>query len=263
MLFFEIPKNPPPSPPPPNTPGGKRVSVNGSLSTRTDSVLKDKQKIGRVNSKGCISVTTVLLFIVMIGTITFSAQNVNSLNMSHAGKDLQRIKLYTIAKLKSDFIFLSDVRLTNKAGKSALQDVKNTFLINPYEKYNFEYNSSKNSRGVAILIKRSLNFSEIARIADTGENFLLLLLEDSTGNKLIIGSIYGPNNYDPEFFERLERGLRILGNHPTVLGGDFNCTVSVDPINLNIDCQGMNSLPNSRHSQLLENLCTDLNLMDP
>jgi len=155
--------------------------------------------------------------------ITFATINVNSLNMSSTGQHYQTAKIYAIAKIGTDIIFCSDIRLTNRAGVSAIQDVRNTFLVNPYTQYKLEYNSTRNKRGVGILIKNNLNLSEIARYTDQDENILLLLLQDPTGNKLIVGSIYGPNSYDPDFFTNLSSGLNRLdqgtGNTPIILGG--------------------------------------------
>jgi hypothetical protein len=77
---------------------------------------------------------------------TISCLNCNSLNMSNSAKWNQCIKIYGIAKLKSDIIFLSDVRISNKNLVSASDDISKMFLNNPYEKYNVYFNSSKNKR---------------------------------------------------------------------------------------------------------------------
>jgi exonuclease III len=77
--------------------------------------------------------------------------------MSNSAKWNQTLKICGITKLKSDVIFLSDIRISNKNLISSADDIKNFFLNNPYEKYNFFFNSTKNKRGVGILIKNSLN----------------------------------------------------------------------------------------------------------
>ncbi len=195
--------------------------------------------------------------------LNFSAINCNSLNMSASTKKIQKLKLYGITKLKSDIIFLSDVRMSNKNLISGITEVRTTFKINPYCSYNIQYNSSKNKRGVAILINTALHLSEIQRICDRDENFILLLLENAEGERLIIGSVYGPNEHDPNFFVNLKNSLRALGDYPIVLGGDWNCTYSTDPINTNIDCHQMINVPNERNSVMLHNLCDELKLFDP
>ena len=64
-------------------------------------------------------VSYILIFTTIVPTmtnvavpeLTFSSINCNSLNMSSAGKHNQTVKLYGVAKLKTDIIFMSDIRL--------------------------------------------------------------------------------------------------------------------------------------------------------
>ena len=104
------------------------------------------------------------------------------------------------------------------------------------------HNSSMNKRGTAILIKSDIPFLELRRTADPEENYLLLQAEIK-GNTILIGSIYGPNDYNPNFFTNLERDLVALGDYPVILGGDWNCTVSTEVSEHNIDCLNMNNPP--------------------
>jgi hypothetical protein len=57
--------------------------------------------------------------------------------MSNSAKWNQTLKICGITKLKSDVIFLSDIRISNKNLISASEDLKRQFLNNPYEKYEF------------------------------------------------------------------------------------------------------------------------------
>jgi exonuclease III len=128
--------------------------------------------------------------------ITISSVNCNSLNMSSTASNLHIQKIYGIVKLKSDVIFLSKIRLCNKAGIADLKNLSNTLLINPYCSYKMIHNSSKNSRGVAILYKNNLNFQIVQEERDEDDNFLLakVVIHEQT---VILGAIYGPNNPDP------------------------------------------------------------------
>ena len=119
-----------------------------------------------------------------------------------------------------------------------------------------------NKRGVGLLIANDIAFSVSDREEDPEENFLLLKL-NIKGRLAILGSIYGPNDQNPGFFDRLKNSLRRLGNLPVLLGGDWNCTFATDPIETNIDCLNMQRLPNSRHSEILRDLCAEFNLTDP
>ena len=97
---------------------------------------------------------------------------------------------------------------------------------------------------------------------DIEENYLLLMA-DIKGTRLILGSIYGPNETSRDFFVKLERDILNLGNFPVIIGVDWNCTVSRDHIVDNVDCLNMQNLPNSRHSGYLYDMCNALSLMDP
>jgi hypothetical protein len=97
---------------------------------------------------------------------------------------------------------------------------------------------------------------------DPEDNFLALRV--SSGDKeIIIGSVYGPNKHCPAFFDNLYASISRLGNLPTIIGGDWNCTFSALPIPDNPDIINMRSLPNKRHTDLLIELCIKLELTDP
>ena len=131
--------------------------------------------------------------------LSITSINCNSLNMSVTSKNNQTKKIYGITKLKSDIIFLSDIRLCNKNLMSASNGCSKIFRINPYSSYKLLFQSYRNKRGVGILIKNSLIFSELARESDPEDNFLLLRVTIQ-GTTMIVGSIYGPNDPNPDFF---------------------------------------------------------------
>ena len=194
--------------------------------------------------------------------LSISCINCNSLNMSVSSKHNQIRKIYGITKLKTDIILLSDIRLCNRNLVSASNDCSKTFRTNPYGSYKFLFQSFRNKRGVGILIINDISFLEEAREADPEDNFLLLRASIK-GSKMILGAVYGPNDYNPQFFFYLKNAIDRLGNWPILIGGDRNCTFSADPIINNIDCLNMADPPNIRHSRLLLVLCTDLGLTDP
>jgi exonuclease III len=123
--------------------------------------------------------------------------------MSNAGKWNQTLKICGITKIKTDIIFLSDVRVSNKSLVSSLDELKSSFLSNPYEKYKLFINSSKNKRGVGILIKNSIPVDISEQYGSEDENLLLLRLRIK-GTEMILISIYGPNSNNPEFFNNLK-----------------------------------------------------------
>ena len=194
--------------------------------------------------------------------LSFSTINCNSLNMSQCTSLIQKLKIYGICKLRTDFIFLSDIRMVCKNKTSMVSTVKDIFKMNPYKSYNFFYNSKKNSRGVGILIKNSLDFTASEVRSDDNDNWLLIK-GNMSGKCFILGVVYGPNDHDRNFFVSLSENIRLMGKFPTILGGDWNCTVSRGDRNNNIDILNMAAPPNKRHSEYLWSLCNDCDLIEP
>ena len=150
--------------------------------------------------------------------LSFAAINCNSLNMSQCTKSIQKVKLYGISKLKTDFIFLSDIRMISKNKTSAISNVRDIFKVNPYKSYTLHFNSKKNSRGVGILVSNNINFLVEEERRDEDDNWILIRGQ-MAGKTLVIGAVYGPNDHDPSFFRSLKDNLRQLGDFPVLLGG--------------------------------------------
>jgi exonuclease III len=140
-------------------------------------------------------------------------------------------------------------------------DLVRIFQNNVYGSFTVILNSTKNKRGVAILINNNLPFSEEETVRDVDENIVLSRLRIN-GKSFIIGSVYGPNKHDQNFFNTLGNLITGLGNHPVIVGGDWNLTPSNLPVDLNPDCCDMGSLPNHRHTEYFNTLCTNLNLVE-
>jgi hypothetical protein len=134
--------------------------------------------------------------------ISIASINCNSLNMSSLGSANHLLKIHGITSLRSDIVLLSDIRLCNTAGVSNSSELKNSFRTNPYESYNFLSNSRKNSWGVGVLLKTSLNFAVEDEYRDADDNILGLRL-NIDGKTFAICAIYGPNQVQPAFFANL------------------------------------------------------------
>jgi hypothetical protein len=92
--------------------------------------------------------------------LTFASINANSLNVASANKPVQIKKLHGILKLKTDIIFISDIRLSTR-NPNGSSDILRIFLNNPFKSYTAILNSTMNKRGVAILINNDLDFLEL------------------------------------------------------------------------------------------------------
>jgi hypothetical protein len=74
---------------------------------------------------------------------------------------------------------------------------------------------------------------------------------------------HGPNNNDNSFFLDLDSELQRDPQIPSIIGGDWNMTVSLMEGPLNIDILNMNNPPSLIRSRSLFNLCANHNLSDP
>jgi len=158
---------------------------------------------------------------------------------------------------------MCDLRMCNKSGLTDAKFAHDTFATNPYCSYNFFAHSTTNSRGVGILIKKSLNFVCLETKRDEEDNNFILIRARISNITVIIGSIYGPNKKDDNFFRRLHNALSGLGNHPTIIGGDWNATYSCLNVQNNPDVLFMQDVPNMHHSKKIRELCREFNLTDP
>lgn len=192
--------------------------------------------------------------------LTFEAQNMLSLNIST--KSLKTdAKLKLVTKNKADIIFLSDTRLNTDSNRYGIVDIQKKISFLGYCSY---FNSPGPSRGVGILLKKSLEHSVLTEATCGQGNFLLIKIRLPVHDEdIVIGSIYVPNDNNLNFFDILQQKLESLGTKNIVLGGDWNLTFDVSPVKQNIDCLKMQDLPSKPRSERLRNLCRVLKLHDP
>jgi exonuclease III len=140
--------------------------------------------------------------------------------------------------------------------------IENMFLTNSSKQTDFLYNSSKNSRGVGVLIDHSIQYSVNKILKDPDENIIVLHITIDKCN-LILAGIYGPNSNSKDFFSNLRTYLDEFKGTPMILGGDWNTTYSTGSIRQNIDIYSMSSPPSTLRSGWLHELCMELDLLDP
>ena len=129
-------------------------------------------------------------------------------------------------------------------------------------KYKFHQNSSLNRRGVAILVRNELDFVITDTVQDQDEN-VIFIAGTHSGTKLILGSVYGPNDNNKNFFEFIEATLARFSDHRVCLGGDWNTTVSSAPVDANPDVFNMRSIPSLERTNWLATLMENCRLIDP
>ncbi len=175
--------------------------------------------------------------------------------------DITTQKILSICGLKTDIVFLSDLRLNSEKQKSAVHDLEKKIFFNGYK---ILHNSRSSSRGVGILIKKNI-WEKITILTreDSDDCNLLLLHVQFNNNNLVLGAIYGPNrDNELQFYDNLKN---ILKNYPEkkVIGGDWNATFDQSPVELNLDVLNMRNIPSSIRSRKIHDLCNECNLLEP
>lgn len=116
---------------------------------------------------------------------------------------------------------------------------------------------SSNSRGVAILLNNTFEFSLIKTIADPEGRFILikLLINDQP---VVVANVYGPNDDDPTFFDLIQTKLGEFENSSIIVGGDFNVVQDYTKDTLNLI-----NRQNPKAHESINNLKNELDLYDP
>jgi exonuclease III len=116
---------------------------------------------------------------------------------------------------------------------------------------------------VGILIRSDIFKKELERIDDNNNNNFLLLKVELNSGVWVLGSIYGPNDNDINFFTDLEAGLEKLNNPNMVIGGDWNATWDSRPVNQNYNVINMATIPSKYRSDKIAKIAEKLGLTDP
>lgn len=142
-----------------------------------------------------------------------------------------------------------------------LQDIHVKDKLIPYVKAEWgleahfsSYNG--NSRGVAILFNKNFEFKVNKVIKDHIGNYIILDVSVE-GVKITLVNIYGPNQDDPKFFEKVQEKINKLDNDSIIICGDWNLVL--DP---KIDTENYRNINNPKARQFVLNMKDDLELID-
>jgi len=176
--------------------------------------------------------------------LTFATQNCNSLNLTTNVKNFE-LKIAAIKGLNTDIIFLCDTRMVSNKGVNSINRVKQAFRDFKGKKYKVYANSTKNSRGVAILISFEKDIEVTDTCTDPEENYIFLRV-NYNGQKLLLGSIYGHNSTSRDFYRRITRIISKNQDRKLIMGGDWNTVWDRNPVATNIDTFQMANIPNQK-----------------
>jgi exonuclease III len=191
--------------------------------------------------------------------ITVSAINVNSMNVSTMLNRNARtyLKIEGITGKKTDIILISDIRAGGKG-----DDLKKLMGLTRNGSYKLYLNSTMESRGVGIAIKRNIGHEIKTRYDGRGDENVILLDIILKGQRLTVGVVYGPNGNDVGFYRDIENKIRRWDN-VCILGGDFN-TILCDRIdNENLDREGRGRIPNRQNSRIINEWIENGLFLDP
>ena len=155
-----------------------------------------------------------------------SASKLTIINVNPTGLgNMQKLTglLLHLESWHPDVICLSDTRFNEDSEKKVMN------LIN-FDCFFNSFNSQ--SRGVAILIKKSTPISVIGTDKDNDGNFIALkCLYES--KEFIISCVYGPNRDEPIFFDTIFEKLSESNTPHQIICGDFNVTIDHTLDNMN------------------------------
>ena len=117
---------------------------------------------------------------------------------------------------------------------------------------------SSNSRGVAILIKKGVDYDPYSKIIDPLGWYIILKAEIKDKIYVLI-NIYAPNKDKDRFFADLLARLKNenLDEENIIVGGDFNC-----PLNTILDKKGSILTPRKTVVSITNSIQGDLDLID-
>ncbi|XDV28526.1 hypothetical protein PO909_031812 [Leuciscus waleckii] len=170
-----------------------------------------------------------------------------SLNVKGINHVIKRQKILSfLKKERCQIAFLQETHLS---------DLEHIKLRRSWVGQVFYSSYNSKSRGVAILLHRSLPFTLDKTISDK-EGRYVLLSGYLYGEHVVFGCIYAPTIYEASFIPQLISDLATFSSPYLLLGGDFNCTS--DP---NIDVSPPQST-RSKKSIKTGEFCKDLDLYD-
>ena len=133
-------------------------------------------------------------------------------------------------------------------------------ILKVKEEWEFKcFNStfSTKSRGTSILINNTFEFTIGQTKVDPGGNYVLVEIKLSNDFVFIVGSIYGPNEDSPKFYQNLEQNIDALGNPNIIIAGDWNSTRD-----FSLDNNNYKGLNNPKSTNAISEMMKKHNLID-
>lgn len=148
--------------------------------------------------------------------IKLATFNVNGINIPTKCRTI----FSSLRELNLDFYCLQETHSTNNGLPLWQREWGGKF---------YSSNGRQNSRGVAVLVRRTLPHRIIKQTTDA-EGRILLLDVEVQDTIYTVGSLYAPTQDKPHeqisFMDNLESLLDSMTSHNILLGGDWNCLLN-------------------------------------
>ena len=83
---------------------------------------------------------------------------------------------------------------------------------------------NSNSRGTSILINNTFEYSLGNIIKGEKGNYVIMEIMLPNANNIVIGTVYGPNTDNENFYAELDNAISSFNNPVIIFGGDWNST---------------------------------------
>ena len=164
-----------------------------------------------------------------------------------ADRKKRRDVLNYIRGKNPDIVMLQDIHLDEKSSKWFILEWGFEGVVAP---------GTSRARGVAILFNNSFEYklNEIRRCPNG--NYILIDIV-MLNQCITVGTIYGPNEDDPNFYRHLFHEIGDIGNEEIIIGGDWNLV-----LNHNIDYHNYRNINNPRARKVVSGEIRSFDLVD-
>ena len=174
--------------------------------------------------------------------------SIGSLNCRGIASDrIKRRGIFNTMREKHDICILLETHSTKEIERYWLSEWG-------YKGWFASYKS--NSRGVAILVQNTFDFEYHDSIHDTEGRFCILDVSIRK-TRFTIVAVYGPNQDEPNFFQKLQEHIESIDNDNIIAVGDWNVV-----LDFNKDAKNYINRNNTRANKQIIEMIRELDLID-
>lgn len=138
--------------------------------------------------------------------------SIGALNCRGLSEDVKRRDFFQRYRQIYDIVILSDTHGTKEKEKQWHHE---------WGYKTFFSSHTSHSRGVAILINNTFTYKVYKEIIDPEGNFIILDMSIQDCRMTLV-ALYGPNEDNPKFFEKLKLMISDFQNSSIIMVGDWN-----------------------------------------